>query len=132
MISGRNTGRLDVRLTIQKITNFARNSVNEPQYTWGQAGTLYAERNWKPSGEKFEGVELIANDIVEFKARYCAWITPRMRFNIDKETSFYYVTNVRTSRREDITIIDAERRDNQGENADFSVTDNTMDSTMQG
>ncbi|MDE1971459.1 MAG: head-tail adaptor protein [Patescibacteria group bacterium] len=132
MLKGRNSGRLDILLTVQQIGNYTRNSINDSVDSWQLIGKIWAERVWNPSGERFEVSQQVASDNVTFNARYCAWITPMMRFVQNSEQFWFYITNVRSSLREDLTIITAERRDNQGDPPVFSLTDTTMDNTMQG
>lgn len=112
MLNGRNIAKMDVRLTVEYVTQ-SRNSINEPENSWSTFATLWAKRIWKNSQEKFEGKQETGFDAVEFHARYNPNITTTMRFKQDQESTYFYIIDVSASRREDLTIILAQRRDNQ-------------------
>ena len=112
MLKGRNIGRMDVLLTIEQPTQ-TRNSINEDVTSWSTFTQVYAERVWGKAGEKFEGKQETDIDNVTFSARYNSGITTLMRLFQESENSRFYITNIRSSRREGITIIDAIRRDNE-------------------
>lgn len=112
MLSGRNIGKMDVLLTIEDKT-LTRNAINEDEISWSTFGTMWAERIWKVSQEQFEGKQQTGFDRAEFRARYNPNITTSMRLKTDQETTYFYIIDASASRREDLTIILAERRDNQ-------------------
>lgn len=113
MLNGRNIAKMDVKLTIESETK-TRNSINEiTASSWSTFATMWAQRMWKPSQEKFEGKQETGFDAVEFHARYNPNITTTMRFKQDQETTYFYIIDVSASRREDLTVILAQRRDNQ-------------------
>ena len=103
---------MDVKLTVESVTK-TRNSINEDESSWSTFATIWAQRIWKPSQEKFEGKQETGFDAVEFHSRYNASLTTTMRFKQDQESTYFYIIDVNTSRREDLTIILAQRRDNQ-------------------
>ena len=127
MLKGRNIGRMRVLLTVEQLTT-TRNAINEGESSWSLYGKVFAERVWKPAGEKFEGAQETWLNDVEFNARFNSGINTTMRFKQGIDTSYFYITNVRSSRREGLTIINATRRDNQGNEA--RIFDNTFDSTF--
>ena len=112
MLKGRITGRMDILLTIEQPT-FTRNAINEDEVSWSQFGQYFAERIWTASGEKFEGKQETDIDGVIFNLRYVAGLTTLMRLKQANETTYFYITNVRGSMREGISIVNAMRRDNQ-------------------
>jgi len=114
MLSGRNIGKMDVLLTIEQLTN-TRNSINEDIASWSTFTQMFGERIWNSGGDKFEGKQETNLDNVIFNCRYNGSITTMMRFKQSNESTYFYITNVRSSMREGLTIINAERRDNQGD-----------------
>ena len=122
MLKGRNIGSMDVLLTIEQPSQ-TRNSINEDITVWSTYGQLFAERVWNQSSEKFEGKQETGSDNVTFSARYNLGLTSLMRLFQESENSYFYITNVRSSRREGITIINAERRDNQDARQNYLGSD---------
>jgi head-tail adaptor len=125
MLKGRNIGRMDVLLTIEQPTK-TRNSINEDELTWTTLGRFFAERTWNTGGEKFEGKQETNMDNVTFNARYNSSIDTTMRLFQENENTYFYINNVRSSRREGLTIINAVRRDNEqeqyiGDEAGFNI-----------
>jgi head-tail adaptor len=112
MLSGRNIGKMDVLLTIEQQTN-TRNSRNEDVASWSTFTQMFGERIWNSGGDKFEGKQETNLDNVIFNCRYNGNITTMMRLKQSTESTYFYITNVRSSIREGLTIINAERRDNQ-------------------
>lgn len=125
MLKGRNIGRMDILLTIERPAQ-SRNSINEDETTWTTLGQFFAERVWNPGGEKFEGKQEVDLDQVTFNARYNSGIDTTMRLKQTNENTYFYINNVRSSIREGLTIINATRRDNQyetyiGDEAGFNI-----------
>ncbi len=112
MIKGRNTGRLDIRLMVEQPV-IAKNTIGENETTWTSYKTLWAERVLKPSGERYEGKQEVGSDGADFRARYDSGLNTTMRFKQELETTYFYIRNVQSSRRDDYSLINAQRRDNQ-------------------
>lgn len=116
---------MDILLTIEQPTQ-TRNSINEDETTWTTYTQVFAERVWNPGGEKFEGKQETDLDQVTFNARYNSGINTTMRLRQNGENTYFYINNIRLSRREGLTIINATRRDNQyetyiGDEAGFGI-----------
>lgn len=116
---------MDILLTIEQPT-LTRNSINEDETTWTTLGKFFAERIWNSGGEKFEGKQETNVDNVTFNARYNSSIDTTMRLFQEDENTYFYINNIRSSRREGLTIINAVRRDNEqekyvGDEAGFNI-----------
>ncbi len=114
MLKGRNIGRMDIMLTIEQPVRL-RNSINEDEISWILYTKVFAERIWNASGDKFEGKQETGVDNAQFNARYYPSVNSTMRLKQGIETSYFYITNVRSSPREGLMILNAERRDNMDE-----------------
>lgn len=114
MLKGRNIGNMDVLLTIEQ-PGLSRNSINEDEVSWMLYTQVYAERIWNSAGDRFEGKQETGIDNVQFNARYYPLVNATMRLKQGIETSYFYITNVRSSPREGLMIINAESRNNMDE-----------------
>ncbi len=103
---------MDVLLTVEQPTN-TRNAFNEDETTWATYVQMFGARVWNKSGENFEGKQEVSSDNVTFNCRYNSGVNTTMRFKQANESTYFYIRNVRSSRREGLTILDAIRRDNQ-------------------
>lgn len=105
---------MDVLLIMEQ-PSFTRNSINEDEVLWDNCGQFFAERIWNVGGEKFEDKQEVNLDNVTFNLRYTSVVNNTMRFRQGIETSYFYISNVRSSIREGLTIVNAARRDNMDE-----------------
>lgn len=112
MLKGRVAGRLDVRLSVEQPVKTA-NSIGENALTWEPYKTMFVERVNRDQQETVEARQPVGRDQSEFRGRFDAGLTTRMRFRQDTESTYFYIISVQSDRREDYSNILAERRDSQ-------------------
>src|SRR6185369_11830274 len=114
MLSGRNIGKMDILLTVQQPVRM-RNSINEDEISWILYTKVFGERIWNAGGDRFEGKQETGIDNATFNARYYPGVNSTMRVKQGIDDSYLYITNIRSSPREGLMIINAEARDNMDE-----------------
>jgi SPP1 family predicted phage head-tail adaptor len=112
MLKGLVTGKLDLKITIEKETE-AKNSIGEIEKTWTYFKTAFASRQWQNSSENFEARQEVGSDNIELVVRFDKNLNSTMRLSLEDESGYFYIRNVQQWRREGYSKITAVRRDNE-------------------
>ena len=114
MIGVFDPSRADVVLTIESQTQ-SRDSNGGIVKTWVKHKTCNAERLRRTGGESIQVNQQVASMPTDYRIRHDSSVTATMRCfeGFDDGTNpRYYLTDVRQMKREGITELSAERRDN--------------------
>jgi len=106
-----NSGELDRRITIQEPTG-AKDEFGHETNTWQDVHTnIPCGVTFIKGGEVWESVQDVGNLTTDFKIRYIAGITPRMRLVFEGET--YDIKRVIEITRRKGYVIQAQWKDNR-------------------
>lgn len=116
MIRGTDIGKMDVFLTIEEPTETRHATTSEVVTAWSTFGTAWAEKvsdqkTFGPqSKEEFEAGQQVAKLRSNFKVRYQAGITEKMR--LVRSSEYHYITGIEEIDRRKFLILKTEKRDN--------------------
>ena len=101
-------GKLDRRITIQRVTVATPNGFNEPIETWGDVVTVWAQQRPNRGAERFSSQEINGQAVMTFHIRYRADLTVKHR--IVYGGRIWNIVDVREVGRRVVTEFDAVAR----------------------
>jgi SPP1 family predicted phage head-tail adaptor len=110
MIGGLKAGRMDRKITIQKKVTTRDNTYGQPNYSYTNVATVWAERGAPPlnrSSEQEQGNKIVSRRLARYTIRYSTTtsvIDETMRILDGAET--YEITDVAIRKREGYIRID--------------------------